>query len=263
MIIRKSPAQIDRIARAGEIVAGCLEMISGLCRPGVTTAELDAAAEKFIQEQGGTPTFKGYRGFPASICASPNEVVVHGIPGGYTLKDGDIMSLDVGVTLKAWVADAALTVAVGETGSQARKLMEVTQASLLKAIGMCRPGNHLGDVSAAVQGYVEKNGFSVVRSLVGHGIGRDMHEDPQIPNFGVPGEGPELEEGMVFAVEPMVNAGGHRVSVGEDKWAVSTADGSLSAHYEHTVAITADGPRVLTAGKAGDRADLDTASMLW
>ncbi|HDZ59495.1 MAG TPA: type I methionyl aminopeptidase [Actinobacteria bacterium] len=263
MINRKSPAQIDKIARAGEIVAGCLDMLRGKCRPGATTAGLDAVAERFIRERGGIPTFKGYRGFPASICASPNEVVVHGIPGDYILAEGDIISLDVGVTLKGWVADAATTVGVGEVSGQARRLMDVTETSLLKAISRFRQGNHLSDISSAVQEYVEHNGYSVVRSLVGHGIGRDMHEEPQIPNFGVPGGGPELEEGMVFAIEPMVNVGEHRVKVGDDRWAVSTADGSLSAHFEHTVALSREGPKILTAGTAFDRSNLDTASMLW
>lgn len=263
MIIRKSPAQIGKMARAGEIVAGCLDMLREQCRPGVTTGALDEAAEGFIRERGGVPTFKGYRGFPASICVSPNDMVVHGIPGEYVLAEGDIISLDVGVTLRGWVADAATTVAVGTVSAGAHKLMDVTEASLLKAIGRFRQGNHLGDICSAVQEYVEQNGYSVVRSLVGHGIGRHMHEEPQIPNFGVPGEGPELEEGMVFAIEPMVNAGGYRVTVGEDRWAVSTADGSLSAHFEHTVALSADGPKILTAGAAFDRSGLDAASMLW
>jgi methionyl aminopeptidase len=263
VIISKSPAQIEKIARAGEIVAACLQLLKEQCGPGVSTAELDAQAEKFIRGQGGIPTFKGYRGFPASICASPNEVVVHGIPGSYTLKEGDIISLDVGVTLGGWVADAALTTAVGDPGRDARRLMEVTEASLMKGIGRFQAGNHLGDISSAIQKHVESHGFSVVRTLVGHGIGRKMHEDPQIPNYGDPDEGPELAHGMVFAIEPMVNAGGPRVTVGKDKWAVSTADGTLSAHYEHTVALTEAGPRILTAGQAGNRTNLDTAAMLW
>ncbi len=263
LINRKSPAQIEKIARAGKIVAGCLEMMKGMCRPGITTAELDRAAEKFIGEKGGIPTFKGYRGFPASICASPNEMVVHGIPGGYRVAEGDIISLDVGVTLKSWVADAALTVEVGDAGRLARRLMEVTETSLLRAIAKCRPGNRLGDVSHAVQEHVEANGFAVVRTLVGHGVGRRMHEEPQIPNYGEAGTGPELKEGMVFAIEPMVNAGTHKVVVGDDRWAISTADGMLSAHFEHTVAITAAGPRVLTAGVDDERISLDAASLLW
>lgn len=263
MIICKTQGQIKKIARAGEIVAGCLEMLKRECRPGVTTAKLDLLAEEFIRAHKGVPAFKGYRGFPASICASPNEMVVHGIPGPYQLKDGDIISLDVGVTLNGWVADAAITVAVGEPGHLALRLMEVTKASLERAIAKCVPGNHLGDVSHAVEQYVEANGFSVVRTLVGHGIGRKMHEDPQIPNFGIPGEGPELKEGMVFAIEPMVNAGTHRVVMGNDKWAISTADGSLSAHFEHTVALTKKGPQVLTLGKVKDPLGLGTAHRLW
>ncbi len=263
MIIRKTRGQIEKMARAGEVVAGCLEMLRQGCRQGITTAELDEKAEKYIRKHRGIPTFKGYRGFPASICASPNEVVVHGIPGRYGLKDGDIVSLDVGVTLDGWVGDAAVTVAVGEPGQLALRLMEVTQASLMRAIAKSVPGNHLGDVSHAVEEYVEANGFAVVRTLVGHGIGRDMHEDPQIPNFGTPGDGPRLEAGMVFAIEPMVNAGTHRVVVGEDKWAISTADGSLSAHFEHTVAVMKDGPRILTLGGSGEAPGLGTALPLW
>jgi len=263
LIKRKSPAQIEKIARAGRIVGDCLAMMKAMCLPGVSTAELDRAAEKFIREQGGIPTFKGYRGFPASICASPNEMVVHGIPGDYRVAGGDIISLDVGVTLKGWVGDAALTVEVGDAGQLARRLMEVTETALMRAIGKCRPGNHLGDVSHAVEEHVEANGFSVVRTLVGHGIGREMHEEPQIPNYGNPGTGPELKEGMVFAIEPMVNVGTHKVVVGDDHWAVATADGRLSAHFEHTVAITANGPRVLTAGSVGEKRGMDAGPLLW
>ncbi len=251
------------MARAGEVVSGCLELLAEHCRPGITTAGLDAMAEEYIRKRRGIPTFKGYRGFPASICASPNQVVVHGIPGAYALKDGDIMSLDVGVTLAGWVADAAVTVPVGEPGRPAARLMDVTRTALMRAVARCVPGNHLGDVSFAVQEYVENNGFSVVRTLVGHGIGRDMHEDPQIPNYGIPGDGPELKEGMVFAIEPMVNAGTHKVVVAEDKWAISTADGTLSAHFEHTVAITENGPRVLTAGTAKGDPGFGSANPLW
>lgn len=263
MIIRKTPDQVEKIARAGAVVAGCLGMMKAMCRPGVTTVELDAAAEKFIREAGGTPTFKGYRGFPASICASPNEVVVHGIPGSYRLAEGDIISLDVGVTLDGWVADAAITVPVGQVGKLERQLLEVTETSLMRGIGKFRQGNHLGDISAAVQEHVEGRGFSVVRTLVGHGIGKKMHEEPQIPNFGTAGQGPQLEPGMVFAIEPMVNAGTHKVVVGEDSWAISTADGSRSAHFEHTVALTEKGPRVLTAGTKAGGEKLEFASLLW
>ncbi len=263
MIICKSPAQIEKMARAGEVVAGCLALLRDSCAEGVTTAELDRVAESFIREHKGIPTFKGYRGYPASICASPNQMVVHGIPGPYELKFGDIISLDVGVTLGGWVADAAITVAVGDPGPLALRLMEVTETSLMRAIARCVVGNHLGDVSHAVEEHVVANGFTVVRSLVGHGVGREMHEDPQVPNFGAEGEGPLLKEGTVLAIEPMVNAGTHKVTVGEDKWAISTADNNLSAHFEHTVAVTRNGPRILTASKAEGEAGLGAAHRLW
>jgi methionyl aminopeptidase len=246
MIIRKTTEEIEAMAESGQIVAGCLAMLAGLCRPGVTTADLDRAAEKFIRTHGGEPAFKGYRGFPASICTSPNSMVVHGIPGAYELKRGDIISLDVGVTKGGWVADAAITVPVGPVNPEARRLLDATRSSLLAGAEQVRPDNRLGDVSAAIQRQVELEGFSIIRSLVGHGIGRDMHEDPQIPNYGEPGKGPELEPGMVLAIEPMVNAGSPEVRVGEDNWAVYSADGSLAAHFEFTVAVTEDGPRVLT-----------------
>ena len=246
MIIRKTPEQIERMAAAGVIQARCLRMLRAKCHPGVTTAELDEAAERFIASQGAEASFKGYRGFPGSICTSPNSMVVHGIPGVYELKRGDIISLDVGVTKDGWVADAAITVPVGSVNSEARRLLDATRQALLAGAGQVRPRNRLGDVSAAIQRQVELEGFSIIRSLVGHGIGRDMHEDPQIPNYGEPGKGPELEPGMVLALEPMVNAGGPEVRVGEDNWAVYSADGTLAAHFEFTVAVTEDGPRVLT-----------------
>jgi methionyl aminopeptidase len=246
MIVKKTPEQIEKMAASGAILVRCLRMLESKCRPGVTTAELDEAAERFISSQDAIPAFKGYRGFPGSICASPNSMVVHGIPGSYELKRGDIISLDVGVIHEGWVADAAVTVPVGQVSSVARKLLETTRESLFDGIEQVRAGNNLGDVSAAIQRRVELDGMSVIRSLVGHGIGRDMHEDPQIPNFGEPGRGPLLEEGMVLAIEPMVNAGTHQVRMGDDHWAVYSQDGSLAAHIEFTVAITADGPRVLT-----------------
>jgi methionyl aminopeptidase len=245
-IVLKTPDQIDKMAAAGAIQARCLCMLRSKCRPGVTTADLDATAERFIDSQGAFPTFKGYRGFPGSICTSPNSMVVHGIPGPYALKRGDIVSLDVGVTYDGWVADAAITVPVGPISEEARKLLEVTEAALHAGAAEARPGNHLGDVSNAIQRTVEIDGLSIIRSLVGHGIGRDMHEDPQIPNFGEPGRGPELEPGMVLAIEPMVNSGGPDVRLGADNWAVYSADGSLAAHFEFTVAVTEDGPRILT-----------------
>ena len=246
MIVRKSNAEIETIAAAGGILAGCLESLVDAAGAGVTTASLDELAEGYIRERGGIPTFKGYRGFPKSICASPNDMVVHGIPGPYRLKNGDLLSVDVGVTFDGLIADSALTMPIGQVSGQAVKLMAATRSSLEAAIEQCRPGGRLGDISHAVQEVAEGPGFSVVRSLVGHGVGRQMHEDPQIPNFGEAGRGPRLEPGMVFAIEPMVNVGGHEVYVADDGWSIHTCDGTLSAHFEHTVAISDDGPRVLT-----------------
>ena len=246
MIIKKSPEEVASIAAAGDVVARCLTMLRSKCRPGVTTRELDGSAEKFIRSQGGEPAFKGYRGFPSSICASPNSMVVHGIPSDYALVRGDILSLDVGVELDGWVADAAITVSVKPVSPVATKLLRATREALEAGVEQCRAGSNLGDVSAAVQSRVEQDGFSVIRSLVGHGIGRDMHEDPQIPNFGEPGKGPLLEEGMVLCIEPMVCAGRQTVRMGDDNWAIYSEDGSLAAHFEHTVAVTAEGPRILT-----------------
>jgi methionyl aminopeptidase len=245
-IVIKTPEQIEEMAAAGEIQARCLKMLRSKCRPGVTTAELDEAAERFIVSQGATPSFKGYRGFPGSICASPNDMVVHGIPGGYALRRGDLISIDVGVTFGGWVADAAITVPIGEPDEGAGHLLAVTRDALFQGIEQARPGNHLGDVSAAVQRRVEEGGLAVIRTLVGHGIGREMHEEPQIPNFGEPGKGPLLEEGMALAIEPMVNAGSAEVRMGNDGWAVYSRDGSPAAHFEFTVAVTAEGPRILT-----------------
>jgi methionyl aminopeptidase len=246
MIIKKSPEEIEKIAAAGEILVKTLSLLQSKLRPGVTTGELDAAAEKFIRSQGAEPAFKGYRGFPGSICTSPNSMVVHGIPGPYKLSRGDILSIDVGVVHDGWVADAARTFPVGSTSPIATRLLRATEGALFAAVEQCRPGNRLGDVSHAVQKHIEGEGFSVVRSLVGHGIGRDMHEDPQIPNFGDPDRGPELEAGMVLAVEPMVTAGRHAVRMGDDHWAIYAQDGSLAAHFEFTIAVTDDGPRILT-----------------
>ncbi len=246
MIIKKSPAEIDAMAAAGDILVRCMDLLAGKIRPGVTTLELDEAAERFIRSQGATPAFKGYRGFPGSICASPNHMVVHGIPGKFKLGIGDILSVDIGVVKDGWVADAARTFAVGDVSPVAQKLLEVTRESLFKAAEQCVPGNRLGDVGHAVQQHVEEAGFSVVRSLVGHGIGRNMHEDPQIPNYGPPGKREQLEEGMVLAVEPMTTAGRHQVRMGDDGWAIYSQDGSLAAHFEFTIAVTGEGPRILT-----------------
>jgi methionyl aminopeptidase len=246
MIIKKTPEQIDQMAAAGAILVRTMNLIAGKIRPGVTTKELDQAAERFIRSQGAEPAFKGYRGFPGSICTSPNSMIVHGIPGPYKLERGDILSVDIGVVFDGWVADAARTFPVGPISPIAQKLLKTTEESLFAAVPQCRAGNRLGDVSHAVQATVEAAGLSVVRSLVGHGIGREMHEEPQIPNYGQPGTGVALEEGMVLAVEPMVTAGRHGVRVADDHWSIFSQDGSLAAHFEFTIAITADAPRILT-----------------
>jgi methionyl aminopeptidase len=246
MIVRKTSEQIEAMAAAGEIQARCLRMLRSVARPGSTTKSLDEAAEKFIRSQGAVPSFKGYRGFPGSICTSVNSMVVHGIPGPYELRRGDVLSIDVGVTYEGWVADAAITVPIGGTPEKAEPLLTATREALFEGIDRARPGNHLSDISHAVQMRVEADDLSVIRTLVGHGIGREMHEDPQIPNFGDPGKGPELEAGMVLAIEPMVNAGGPEVRMGSDGWAVYSQDGSLAAHFEFTVAVTVNGPRILT-----------------
>ncbi|HXR29521.1 MAG TPA: type I methionyl aminopeptidase [Solirubrobacterales bacterium] len=246
MIVRKTPEQVEQMAAAGEILVRCLQMLAANARPGVTTAELDRAAEKLIRSQGAVPAFKGYRGFPGSICASPNSMVVHGIPGPYACEQGDVLSIDVGVIKDGWVADAAMTVPIGQIEPDAEKLLDVTKAALFGGVEQMQPGNRLGDVSSAIQRAVESEGLSIIRTLVGHGIGREMHEEPQVPNFGTPGKGPLLEEGTVLAIEPMVNAGGPGVRMGDDGWAVYSEDDSLAAHFEFTVAVTADGPRILT-----------------
>jgi methionyl aminopeptidase len=252
MIIRKTPEQIEAMARAGEIQARCLRILRSKCRPGVSTGELDQAAERFIRSQGAEPSFQGYRGFPGSICTSPNSMVVHGIPGPYELRRGDILSIDVGVTHEGWVADAAITVPIGEPSPETERLLAATRDALFEGTRRASPGNHLGDISSAIQRRVESDGFSIIRTLVGHGVGRDMHEDPQIPNFGTPGRGPRLEEGMVLAIEPMVNAGDDDVRMGDDGWAVYSRDGSLTAHFEFTVAVTSQGPRILTPWHESD-----------
>jgi len=246
VIVRKTPEEIEKIAAAGEIVVRALRLMENMVRAGVSTEELDAAAEKLIRSSGGVPTFKGYRGFPASICASPNSMIVHGIPGPYALERGDVISLDVGVTLDGWVADAARSFSVGPATPLVETLLEGTAQSLFDGIEQCVVGNRLGDVSHAIQTTAEGRGLAVVRTLVGHGVGRKMHEDPQIPNFGDPGTGPRLLEGMVLAIEPMTTAGGPDVRPGNDGWAIYSQDGSLTAHFEFTVAITANGPVVLT-----------------
>ena len=246
MIVRKSADEIETMARAGRVVAETIALMGETIRPGISTRELDELAEELIRSRGGVPTFKGYRGFPASICASPNDMVVHGIPGGYRVEEGDLLTVDVGVTLEGFVADSAYTFAVGEVGEEAERLLAVCQAALAAGIAEARDGNHVGDISAAVQRVTEEAGFSVIKSLVGHGVGRSMHEEPQVPNYGRPGRGPKLATGMTIAIEPMITAGGEEVAVADDDWSISTVDGSLSAHFEHTVAVTENGPRILT-----------------
>jgi methionyl aminopeptidase len=246
VIIRKSPREIEKIAAAGAIVAETIAHVGSQLRPGVTTDELDAIAGAFIRGRGGIPTSEGYRGYPKAICISPNQVVVHGIPGTYVVADGDLVTIDVGVTLDGYIADSAYTFGVGEIGPEAQRLLDVAQDALAAGIEQAVLGNRVGDISHAVQERVEEAGFSVVRSLVGHGVGRHYHEDPHIPNYGEPGRGPRLAEGMTIAIEPMITAGASDIVVADDGWTISTSDGSLAAHFEHTVAITADGPRILT-----------------
>ncbi len=254
MIALKSRAEIDKMAAAGAIVARVLELIKVDVREGVTTAELDELAETTIREAGGIPTFKGYRGFPGSICSSPNAMVVHGIPGKYALAASDIISVDVGVTLDGYVGDSAWTFTVGDVPPRTQELLTACEEALYAGIVNAVAGNHVGDISAAVQRRTEADGFAVIRSLVGHGVGREMHEEPQVPNYGEPGAGPELREGMTIAIEPMITDGSYEVDVADDAWSISTIDGSLSAHFEHTVAITAEGPEILTLGSVSETA---------
>jgi methionyl aminopeptidase len=253
MIIGKSKKDLEKMRAAGRLAAQVREELRRMARAGVTTLQLDAAAERMIRDAGAQPTFKGYHGYPYSICASVNEQVVHGFPSDYELKDGDILSVDVGATLNGWVGDTATTVPVGEVSEELRKLLRVTEECLQRAIDQCWPGKHLGDIGWAVQEHAESHGYSVVREYVGHGIGRKMHEDPQVPNYGKPGTGARLRAGYVFAIEPMVNLGTHQTKTLKDGWTVVTIDGRPSAHVEHTVAITEEGPEVLTT--AGERAD--------
>ncbi|MFN8589612.1 MAG: type I methionyl aminopeptidase [Candidatus Eisenbacteria bacterium] len=239
--------EIEKIRVAAQLVAKTLREMGRHIRPGITTAELDRIAESFIRDHGARPAFKGYRGFPASICPSVNEEVVHGIPGPRELREGDIIGVDVGVEKDGFYGDAALSFPVGQVSDEARRLLDVTRESLMRGIAQARPGNRVGDISNAVQAYVESQGYSVVRALVGHGIGREMHEEPAVPNFGPAGRGPRLMTGLVLAIEPMVNTGGFEVVTRSDGWTVATKDGGLSAHFEHTVAVGPDGPEILSA----------------
>jgi methionyl aminopeptidase len=246
MVIRKSSREVALMREAGRIVALTHALLQERIRPGVTTAELDAMAREFVSEQGAEPSFLGYRGFPASLCVSINEQVVHGVPGPRVLKEGDIVSLDFGASYKGYQGDAAITVGVGHITKKAQDLIDVTRGALAAAIAQCTSGNYLGDISSSIQNYAESRGFSVVRQYVSHGIGRQMHEDPQIPNYGSPGRGMLLKPGMTFAIEPMVNVGTYLTRVLDDGWTVVTADGELSAHWEHTIAITEGEPEILT-----------------
>lgn len=246
MIEIKTADELARMRKVGRIVAQALEMLGGLVKPGVRTQELDRAAEEFFLRQGAIPAFKGYQGFPASICASVNEVVVHGIPGDLVLVEGDIIGIDIGAVKDGFYGDSAMTFPVGQVSPAATQLMQVTRDALYQGIKQAIVGNRLSDISHCIQTNVEKAGYSVVRDFVGHGIGRAMHEAPQIPNYGPPGKGPHLKAGMTLAIEPMVNAGGPDVEVLSDDWTVVTCDGKLSAHFEHTVAITNNGPEILT-----------------
>jgi methionyl aminopeptidase len=247
LIVRKSTSELEAMREGGRITAGCLKMLEENVGPGVTTRELDRLAEEFIYDRGGKPEFKGYQGFPASICASPNAMIVHGIPGSYRLKSGDIISLDVGVRYQGFVTDSATTVPVGHVPDEIIRLLRTTRECLVAATDQMRADKRLGDVGHAIQALAESRGYGVVRDLVSHGVGRQMHEDPQIPNYGSPGTGPRLRPGMTFAIEPMITLGDYGIRLSEwDGWSIYTADGSLSAHFENTVAVTENGPLVLT-----------------
>jgi methionyl aminopeptidase len=261
VIVCKSPAEIDRMRAANRLVAEVLAELRGATAPGVTTADLDRLAETRIRAAGGIPAFKGYRGYPATICASVNDQVIHGIPSGRALVAGDVLSIDVGALLDGFFGDAAVTVPVGAVSGDAARLLRVTEEALYRAIAEARVGNRVSDISHAVQQHVEAHGYSVVREFVGHGIGQSMHEEPQIPNFGEPGRGPRLAEGMVLAIEPMVNEGLPAVRVLDDGWTAVTKDGSLSAHFEHTVAVTRAGPLVLTDRDGSDQARVSAAAI--
>jgi methionyl aminopeptidase len=257
MIALKSAREIETIRRSGKITAAVLTELMTVVRAGMTTAELDEIAERGIRERGGVPTFLGYRGFKGSICASVNDEVVHGIPGSRKLRDGDLLSIDIGTTLDGFVSDSAVTVPIGNVSSEARRLLDVTQESLMAGIAAMQTGNRVGDIGAAVSAVAERNGYGVVRELVGHGVGREMHEEPQVPNFGKPGTGPELRRGLVIAVEPMITQGDYAVEILKDGWTVVTTDGKLAAHFEHTIAVTDEGPRILTLRGVGERPEAE------
>lgn len=246
MIIIKTPGEIEKMAKACKIVAEILEDLKAFVKPGITTKEIEMFAEEKITSKGGIPAFKGYRGYPASICTSVNNQIIHGIPSHVRLNEGDVLSIDLGVYRDGFYGDGAVTIPVGELSPLAKKLLKVTEEALYKGIDKATPRNRVSDISSAIQNYVEANGFSVVKAFVGHGIGMSLHEEPQVPNFGISGQGPRLKEGMTLAIEPMVNTGGYEVNILDDGWTAVTLDGGLSAHFEHTIAITDGDARILT-----------------
>jgi methionyl aminopeptidase len=256
MITLKSARELEIMRRSGKVTSAVLSDLIRAAKPGMTLREIDRMAEKGIRDRGGVPTFKGYHGFPASICASVNEVVVHGIPGDRTLKDGDILSIDIGTTFEGYVSDTAITIGIGNVSAQAQRLMRVTQECLMIGIGAMKKGNRLSDIGHAVQTHAEAAGYGVVRALVGHGVGKKMHEEPQVPNWGSPGQGITMKPGLVIAIEPMITEGTYEVETLSDKWTVVTQDGKLAAHFEHTIALTEDGPRILTL-RENDFMELD------
>ncbi|GAC1414491.1 MAG: type I methionyl aminopeptidase [Candidatus Velthaea sp.] len=256
MISIKSPREIEIMRRSGKITSATLSMLIKTVKPGMTTGEVDRLAEESIRSLGGIPTFIDYHGYKHSICASVNEEVVHGIPGSRVLKDGDLLSIDIGTTLDGYVSDSAVTIAIGSVSAEAQRLMTVTQECLMLGVAQMQKGNHLSDIGAAVQAHAEKHGFGVVRDLVGHGIGTKMHEEPQVPNYGQPGRGPVLRPGLCLAVEPMITEGTFEVETLEDGWTVITEDGKLAAHFEHTIAITDEGPRILTLRDIYEHSDV-------
>jgi methionyl aminopeptidase len=262
MIIGKSQKEIEKMRASGRLVGQVLRTLRAMVKPGMTTLEVNDAADKMIRDAGAYPTFKGYNGFPFSICASVNEQVVHGFPSRYQLQSGDIFSIDVGVTLDGFVGDTAATIPVGRVSEDRLKLIQVTEECLRLGIEQCRAGHHVGDIGWAVQSHAETHGYSVVRDYVGHGIGRQMHEDPQIPNYGRPGKGPKIKKGYVFAVEPMLNIGSYHTKTLPDGWTVVTLDGQPSAHAEHTIAITEQGPEVLTMVGANASVEVQMAGAL-
>ena len=256
MVTLKSARELETMRRSGKITAKVLTDLMKAARAGMTTGQLDAMAEKGIRELGGVPTFKGYHGYSSSICASVNDQVVHGIPGDYVLKDGDLLSIDIGTTFEGYVSDTAVTVGIGNITQNARRLLDVTQECLMVGIAQMQRGNHVGDIGAAVQRHAESHGYGVVRELVGHGVGTAMHEEPQVPNYGKAGTGLQMRPGLVLAIEPMITEGGYEVEILKDGWTVVTADGKLAAHFEHTIAVTDDGPKILTLRAFGEHPDV-------